>query len=477
MAEGAGRSVTLSEVESRMLGARLPDGMRRPAMTPGMADVAVHYLLPELVPERTLSRTPYAAVMDGVLLYLVGGGGSDGRCEYDDVLALHSPALPHSPGSEAYDPSYLKALLVRSSALECIREYTAEESRESCKGSPREPSGPGVHQGVRRSLPAQPRRPLAALPKSEGMAMLVRQMLAYLNRHFAVVRDVPDAVYVRRVSGGRVTLERLTLTAFYRLLTVEGASGTRLSIGRWWYEHEGRHAYEDGSRLPVPLVSAKATPRRHVPHPTQPPVPHPTQPSIPPTQPSIPPTQPSIPPTQPPVPRVSTPARPTPQPVTQPVTQPTPHATAPSNQKASSGEVIVEECLRAIGVAYLRQQPLITIDESNMKGGGLRLDFFLPVVPLAIEVDGDQHLDPSHHRGGLRGFVEGLRCDLLKYVLCRNGGRSLLRLRYADLPNARRIIEDTLARIRATPEPERPLLFDPFHVERQRLYELYRHQV
>ena len=147
--------------------------------------------------------------------------------------------------------------------------------------------------------------------------------------------------------------------------------------------------------------------------------------------------------------------------------------TTKSKRIPPSGELIVEQCLTNKNIPFVRQQPLVTVDYVDMKGGGLTFDFYVPCIKLAVEVDGEQHRKPCIGRGGEQGFVDTLRRDLLKHEWCKQHTTSLLRVDYDDLKHIEEIIDTMITKIRTVSLVELPCIADEFQEERQRLYNEY----
>jgi len=144
-----------------------------------------------------------------------------------------------------------------------------------------------------------------------------------------------------------------------------------------------------------------------------------------------------------------------------------------TKREPSRGEKLIEECLRSKNIPYVRQQSLLTVGYTSMKGGGLTFDFYIAVIKLAIEVDGGQHYKSIEGRGGEPGFVDNLRRDLLKNEWCRHHSTSLLRIDENDLERAGEIIDKMIATIKTLPLDELPCIWDEFQEERERLYAEY----
>lgn len=53
---------------------------------------------------------------------------------------------------------------------------------------------------------------------------------------------------------------------------------------------------------------------------------------------------------------------------------------------------------------------------------GLELDFFLPTKKIAIECQGLQHFEPVEHFGGIVGYENRLKNDVLKRKMCKDMG-------------------------------------------------------
>jgi hypothetical protein len=157
-----------------------------------------------------------------------------------------------------------------------------------------------------------------------------------------------------------------------------------------------------------------------------------------------------------------------------PRSRPTRPRVSTSRMTASEGEEAVKRCLEANDIPFRMQTSLIAAMQPGVVGGGgLTFDFYVPDIRLAIEFDGKQHREPVEYFGGIQGFLDTLRCDDIKHVMCLEHRISLLRLTDDDLPRLDHVVLSTIRVIRTVPFSALPHIIDPFHAERQELYERY----
>ena len=62
----------------------------------------------------------------------------------------------------------------------------------------------------------------------------------------------------------------------------------------------------------------------------------------------------------------------------------------------------------------------------------LRLDFFIPILNIAIEVQGEQHYKPVNMFGGYESFEKTIKRDKLKKSICEENGVKLYYIKYDD---------------------------------------------
>ena len=62
----------------------------------------------------------------------------------------------------------------------------------------------------------------------------------------------------------------------------------------------------------------------------------------------------------------------------------------------------------------------------------LRLDFFIPILNIAIEVQGEQHYKPVNMFGGYESFEKTIKRDKLKKNICEENGVKLYYIKYDD---------------------------------------------
>ena len=62
----------------------------------------------------------------------------------------------------------------------------------------------------------------------------------------------------------------------------------------------------------------------------------------------------------------------------------------------------------------------------------LPFDFYLPILNICIEYDGEQHFKSKEHFGGEQGFLTRQKHDQIKTDYCKNNNIPLLRISYKD---------------------------------------------
>jgi hypothetical protein len=118
------------------------------------------------------------------------------------------------------------------------------------------------------------------------------------------------------------------------------------------------------------------------------------------------------------------------------------------NRYESSGEKLVREALKSMGLEFSRQH---TFDGCRREKK-LRFDFAVlsssnsPV--LLIEFDGEQHYRPIGMFGGEKNLEYTRENDRIKEEYCALNGHKLIRLRESDIPEIRTKIEAALAETR-----------------------------
>ena len=96
--------------------------------------------------------------------------------------------------------------------------------------------------------------------------------------------------------------------------------------------------------------------------------------------------------------------------------------------KESKGEREIRNRLNELDIKYLYQYSFS--DCSFMKK--LRFDFYIPLLNMCIEYDGEQHFRPIEFYGGESNFKKQKNRDLAKEKYCTLKGINLLRISYKD---------------------------------------------
>ena len=72
----------------------------------------------------------------------------------------------------------------------------------------------------------------------------------------------------------------------------------------------------------------------------------------------------------------------------------------------------------------------------------LPFDFYLPEINIAIEADGRQHTDiTTGYFGGVEGYLNRKKKDLIKNKFCRENGIKLIRISYLEADKIKNIIK------------------------------------
>lgn len=99
-----------------------------------------------------------------------------------------------------------------------------------------------------------------------------------------------------------------------------------------------------------------------------------------------------------------------------------------SAKKISKYESMTEIFLKENNVYYVREKTFVNLVYKKK----LRIDFFLPDLNKAIEVDGEQHYKPIKLFGGEEKYKEGIKKDNIKTDFCKNNNINLLRIPFYE---------------------------------------------
>lgn len=110
----------------------------------------------------------------------------------------------------------------------------------------------------------------------------------------------------------------------------------------------------------------------------------------------------------------------------------------------SKGELIIRNLLDQNCIEYIRGKKF-----DNCRGTGnikrmLSFDFYLPKYNLLIEYDGEQHFKIVNYWGGKEGFKLRQINDEIKNVYAKNQNIKLLRIKYTEIKNIEKILNDYL---------------------------------
>lgn len=92
----------------------------------------------------------------------------------------------------------------------------------------------------------------------------------------------------------------------------------------------------------------------------------------------------------------------------------------------NKGEKLVRKFLESNNIIF---EPQKTFD-GMVYVSSLAIDFYLPKLNIAIEVDGRQHREPVDLFGGEEGFALTQKRDNIKNEYCKNNGIKMIRLEY-----------------------------------------------
>lgn len=107
----------------------------------------------------------------------------------------------------------------------------------------------------------------------------------------------------------------------------------------------------------------------------------------------------------------------------------------------SKGEITIKKCLDEHNIEYVREKKF-----NNCRGikRMLPFDFYLPKYNLLIEYDGEQHFKIINYWGGKNGLKRQQINDEIKNVYAKNQNIKLLRIKYTEIKNIEKILNDYL---------------------------------
>ena len=94
--------------------------------------------------------------------------------------------------------------------------------------------------------------------------------------------------------------------------------------------------------------------------------------------------------------------------------------------KLSKGENEIEELLKYNNIDFEQQKKFDWLGRQS-------LDFYIPKLNIAIEVQGLQHFKMSKHFGGIKSFNKTIQRDKNKYQLCKDHGIKILYYTNVDI--------------------------------------------
>jgi len=98
------------------------------------------------------------------------------------------------------------------------------------------------------------------------------------------------------------------------------------------------------------------------------------------------------------------------------------------NCKSSKGEKYILKCLNSHNFEFERQKRF----KDCRNKLPLPFDFYLPLLNMCIEYDGEQHFKIVEKWGGKKGLKKRQKNDKIKTQYCKNNNINLLRIRYDE---------------------------------------------
>lgn len=103
--------------------------------------------------------------------------------------------------------------------------------------------------------------------------------------------------------------------------------------------------------------------------------------------------------------------------------------------KESKGEKKISMFLKSVDILFEKEKIL----DNN-----LRIDFYIPLLNLAIEYDGIQHYEIVEHFGGEQEFKNRIERDVLKNEYCLKHNIKLIRIPYWEYNNIEHILSNVI---------------------------------
>jgi very-short-patch-repair endonuclease len=116
----------------------------------------------------------------------------------------------------------------------------------------------------------------------------------------------------------------------------------------------------------------------------------------------------------------------------------------PECSSNSKGEEYVKNHLDEMKIKYIRQYGFDSCKYINK----LSFDFYIPDLKTCIEFDGIQHFNPIKDFGGSKEFENIKNRDGAKNKWCLENGISLIRIKYDQINNIGKILNDNLPNVK-----------------------------
>lgn len=99
--------------------------------------------------------------------------------------------------------------------------------------------------------------------------------------------------------------------------------------------------------------------------------------------------------------------------------------------RESRGERLISQYLDRKNIRYIREHKFV--DCISIRP--LPFDFYIPVLTMCIEFDGEQHFDTPRKRWKKFKLAEVIKRDNIKTEYCKNNNINLLRIPYTEIEN------------------------------------------
>lgn len=93
---------------------------------------------------------------------------------------------------------------------------------------------------------------------------------------------------------------------------------------------------------------------------------------------------------------------------------------------SSYGEIYIENLLKKVDLIYEKQKKFTKCRLKNL----LSFDFYLPLLNICIEYQGQQHYEPVEYYGGKKRFELQIKRDNIKKEYCKNNNIKLIEIPY-----------------------------------------------